>query len=560
MSSTVSSATQDVMESTTVAITPVARKKGSTAKAKRGRKVLLPLPLRPWPPQQDSASCGSASTSRESTVEYGDQIRGPDLDSGDSAVKKQPGEASKLIDEHCNDEQRPLVIIADGFKGAQVDSRTTSRDQVEEVADLGQNLLGQHRASAVTVETQPVLIASSSDDPNDHSSRVSYEDCEPLISKKAPVRLFTRSITTEASRGKLQASPDSDVATGQQNRNHTGPWLLSYESEALLRSGTDHTTRSIDVQESLRRASERAGTIRVTKSSKKPHTAHEVQPRPVAGAGANEQSLKMTAIEKAFVSIRDAYLANQSRVEECMNATVIKLEDDKVQLRSTITEQSTEIDELRIKLRMAEDSLKSLKEKVVSTLKYVSGFQTDHENSRKQLASFREQTKDLQEQIANLVEERNVLKKDLDKILESSVQSHKAMRSTTQEIYLRYALASSSKHELQHQLNERTSMHDEEKCKRIELETQILPSVQSMKQQLSENSTTIVDKLDSLHTELADRATESNTNRNVEECLLILQKLSSLPLLTANGVRKAEGMLRSLHERCVLNSMPTTIC
>ena len=92
-------------------------------------------------------------------------------------------------------------------------------------------------------------------------------------------------------------------------------------------------------------------------------------------------------------------------------------------------------------------------------------------------------------------------------------------------------------------------MYKEEKDRRIELEKQLLPSVQNVQDQLKESTATLNETFASLRTELQDRANQDDRFSSIEECVIILKKLEAQPILTPNDVRKAEGMLRFLHER-----------
>ena len=116
---------------------------------------------------------------------------------------------------------------------------------------------------------------------------------------------------------------------------------------------------------------------------------------------------------------------------------------------------------------------------------------------------------------------------------------------------MHYVMALKREKDLEGRLSEEVRLYEEEKTRRVELEKQVLPSLQSMQHQLTEGSVTFRDKLSSLQAALGLRRTENGNNSNTKDCLQILQKLQSLPFLTLHDVRRAEGMLRSLHERWV---------
>jgi|SRR5690242_809982 len=544
--------------------TPTIKMKGDMMRVKRARKKLLSLPLRPWPPRRDQVPCGSAATSGVSTVDHEEQARRSDHIGGEFAVECQPGEISGLIDGPCDDEQHSIATEAGTPNDAVVDNGTTNRRSVEGASNQGQDSTNQHQAPSGLLEVQPILVASSSAARDDQSSCDSYEGHNTALRTQHASIVLSHDPATQPKElkiiepplDKLQANTDLYVAPSQQSRKQLGQQLLSIDSNISSGPVLDPLSHLVNAQYMLHGDTDHSGALRVTRAPTMAQIIHDTRPRIIAGVKSNHKSSRTTNIGSALESLREACLADQYRVKDQMTREINKLEDDKVQLQKTIAQQSTQITELNTKLHTVEGCFKRLNEKVVSTQKYASGFQKDHETSRKLLAAFQEQIKQLQDQITNVVKERDVLKSDLETALESSARSHKAMRLTMKETFMHCVLASSQKQTLQSRLSERTSMHNEEKTRRIELETQLLPSVQTLQQQLSQSSIAFVDKINSFHTGLEGRVAECT----IKECLRILQKIESLPLLTANDVQKAEGMLRFLHARYVSKALQVSAC
>lgn len=540
----------------TRSLTPITKMKGNMVRVKRARKMLLSLPLRPWPPRQDQGPCDSAGISGVSTVDYKEKARKSDHKGEDFAVKCQSGEISRLIDGPCDEEQHSIATEADTPKDAVIDNGIANRCSVEGASSQGQDSSPQHQAPSDVLEVQPILVTSSSAARDDQSSCDSYEgpntalrtQYASIVPSHDAAALPKELKIIEPPLDKLQANTDLHVAPSQQSKKQLDQQLLSNNGNISSGPVLDPLSHVVVAEDMLHGVSDRSG---VTGEPTMAQVIHDARPRITTGVKSNHKASRTTAISSALVSLREACLADQCWVEDQMTKGINKLENDKVQLQKTISQQSTQIIELNTKLHTVEGCFKRLNEKVVSTQKYASGFQKDHETSRKLLAAFREQIKQLQNQITKVVKERDLLKSDLETVLESSARSHKALRLTMKETFMHYVTASSQKEILQNRLDERTSMHNEEKSRRIELETQLLPSVQSLQQQLSESSVALVDKINNLHTGLEVRAADSN----IKECLWILQKLESLPLLTATDVRKAEDMLRFLHARYVSKAL-----
>jgi hypothetical protein len=230
-------------------------------------------------------------------------------------------------------------------------------------------------------------------------------------------------------------------------------------------------------------------------------------------------------------------------------------------LQTTITKQLETIGEQRVKLEQAEKRFTHLTDKLKSTQKFVAGLQKDHENLQKSMVAFQEQNKRvLQEEIERLLKEKDELRGAFEALIDSCTKSRKSMQETMTEIQLHYLTALLRQNDLNIRLDERVTMYEEEKHRRIELEQQLLPSVQSMQRHLNEGAATLTEKISSLQASMANRAAEDDCDSTAKKSLLILQKLESLRLLTFNDVRKAEGMLRYLHERSVISITSYALC
>ena len=229
-------------------------------------------------------------------------------------------------------------------------------------------------------------------------------------------------------------------------------------------------------------------------------------------------------------------------------------ERERSSLQTTITKQMETIAEQRVKLELSEKRVAELAAELARKLnlsqKFVAGLQRDHEKLQQSTVDIHEQSrKALQVQIAQVVKEKEDLQAGLETMIASCEKTQKNMLKTMHEIQFRYVTTLSRENDLKIRLNERMTMYEEEKHRRAELEQQLLPSVQTMQRQLSESFATLVKKISGLQASMETQTAESSRDSIVKECLLILQQLQSLPLLTSKDVRKAEGMLRYLYEK-----------
>jgi uncharacterized coiled-coil protein SlyX len=266
--------------------------------------------------------------------------------------------------------------------------------------------------------------------------------------------------------------------------------------------------------------------------------------------GGQQTRTKASALDAAVDALRTACLSDQHRLEDQIVMKEKAWESERSSFQTTIAEQLETIAEQRVKLGQCEKDLAELLRKLKSSQRYVSGLQRDHEEMKKSVVTFQEQNKKvLQAQIAEVLKEKEDLQAGLETMVDSCKNSQKSMSRTMYEIQLRYVTALSRENGLRVRLGERVAMYEEEKHRRIELEQQLLPSVQTMQRQLDEGSDTLIEKISGLQASMESQTAVNSRDSTAKACLLILQQLQSLPLLTSNDAHKAEAMLRCLYEK-----------
>lgn len=311
-------------------------------------------------------------------------------------------------------------------------------------------------------------------------------------------------------------------------------------------------SRSGRAQDLLHAVSSRAGPIRVTKTSKQTQSSHGTcAPFPV---GHQRMHTKSAGLEDALDALRTAYLGDQHQLEDQMITKEKAWQCERSDLQALITQQLETISEQRFKLEESEkrfaEFAADLTVRLKSSQKFIAGLQRDHEKLQQSTVSIHEQNKKvLQTQIAQVLQEKLALQAEFDVMVKSCEKSQKSMFETMHELQLRYVTALSRENGLKIQLHKRATMYEEERQRGTKLEQQFLPSVQKMQHQLSESCATLVEEIGTLRASIKIQTDETSCNSTVKQCLLTLQQLQSLPLLTSKDVRKVESMLETVSKK-----------
>ncbi|KAJ4984326.1 hypothetical protein SVAN01_10167 [Stagonosporopsis vannaccii] len=432
-----------------------AKKKDNAMRVKRGRRTLLSLPLRPWPPRNDSSPCGSRATSATSTIELGDQTEKCNTKIRGIAVINQPGAACKPVSGRCDDEQHP--------------ENTSNRRQDPSV----------QQQSVDTFKIQPVIIPSPAIR-DIQSSCISCESRDPnsstqqalFVARHASIGYTAEPRIAESSQGKFQASTDLCFAPSQQHPKHFGQQPDSKETRTSPSIALNPPTHPVNARDACCRASELCGAIQVTKAQKKVQAEHSIQQRLNADVASNQRSSGATALDSALEFLREACLADQCRTEDRMAAAVNKLEEDNIQFQRTIAQQSAEISELNIKLRTREVDFKRLNDKVVSAQKYVCADDVRKAEGMLRFLSERSETGFML--LARSLESKPCAFEHMQQFLQDQIQSIQADLLRQNRATVNVHLAQAMYQSLRLDLNSQTKDNQQ-----LEEQTEILTSVQT---------------------------------------------------------------------------------
>ncbi|XPS73231.1 hypothetical protein M3J09_005381 [Ascochyta lentis] len=539
-------------------VTPTVAKPSSVTKsvrgekkAKKGKKALITGQLAPWPPQNglpsgslDAAPIADSSTNTPS-LELKTQPHGSLHDFGNLAVKLQSS---------------GICVPIAGLSDTEVRSPfpVPNQHQVEDsvhASSPGPTKHGDFLESAVQ---EPIDIAGPSDVPEDPSLYAPHEDRVRSLQKQqaSDADADTQDGLTLGCKSMAQR-PSTDVTPHQALRPTSSGQLGDSSQQASsntpmtnLDQIQDPSSRLQEEHIGLQEPSSRERPMRVTKTQKKIRPQHKSPSRTSVPLSNYLAPYKMTALDIALDGIRTACHVERNRMEDQMASTVNDLKQEKKQLESTIQQQQVIIAELNAQEKISKENLTHLTDKAKTIQKYVSGLQEDHERCQKLVAVSQKQNMQVfQDLIADTVKEKADLQGAFNQAVDSFRKSRNEMTMTMNETHTQYNAVLSRNTDLEQRLTELRSMYEAEKARTVDLEKQLVPSLQSMQRQLSERAALIDDKLSSMNATLALLASDNRNDCDIKGCLQILQKLDSMPLLTARDVRKAEGMLRFNHER-----------
>lgn len=224
----------------------------------------------------------------------------------------------------------------------------------------------------------------------------------------------------------------------------------------------------------------------------------------------------------------------------------------KLELQRQITTQNEAIQDLTHKHDQWQakfGKLEKLQKSTAVSQKYVAGLQMDHEKLQKMVASYQDECKTrLAEKIEELENEKQVVRQELDTTLQQLSKSHKNMRATLHEFYVRLRLSELERKSLKDNLSRESALLEQEKDKNAELKKSIIPGVRELNFQISKTSTAMCNKVEALQCSF-DTQDRSGVKEKIDACLDTLRQIQNLPHLTLENVQKAEGMLRFIHER-----------
>ncbi|KAH9879650.1 hypothetical protein IAQ61_001469 [Plenodomus lingam] len=298
------------------------------------------------------------------------------------------------------------------------------------------------------------------------------------------------------------------------------------------------------INEAISHKTSTQGRTRVSKVQKKSRGTSSI-----LSSGPQAAAVPST-IDSHMNALRVSLLADQFRKEHEQSNFKKHYEDTIANLNEQIKVKEEAIFKLRGSQGELECALNRLTEKAKTNQKYVAGLQKDYDKVQKLVKTFQAQNaKTLREKITEIETERQSMCRHLESTLDSFAKLKRNMKETIDDLYVRLTISESKRAGHVETLIKQNSMLQEERTKRDALEKSLLASVQTIQQQIGENTLTLITKLETFQS-LAAKTSDLETQTSVsKECLAAIHCLQSRPFLTIENIQRAERMLRSVHER-----------
>lgn len=532
-------------------------KKSRKKQAKKGKKSILGQPRgAPWPPR---SSVTAPVTIEPPPTEKTVQLQRSPVHGASPPIEPELSQMIQNLDKSLDVVGVPSItheeVIdyaahrADVAKAQQYRFDTQESDASFPVGQ--QTISVKHDASperaidyipntCTIAHHQPSLRLES------QSSADFVADGRTSVALDAPMEQSIRHQSPAARPKARQSNLQQDPHTGNHEQHF-----------ADVNSHPPHVTKSAATKEHLPEPNDHA--LHGTYSQNRPSRVEKTQKKRRVSSG-TQHPMPMTLVrnrgpvvqddfDKMVDSLREAHHAQKFRKDHDLATQTKHFEEVKALLHDQLNQCSITIVEWKEKYDALHESTKQLREKAKSNQRYVSGLQKDHEKLQKSAITFQDECKKtLQQKIVEVELEKQSLQRALEATLDSLAKGQRTLKATTDELYVRFIISESKRKHLVENLSRQVILYEEEKTRRKELETKLLPSFQSVQRQLGDRSTQLIEKLERLQTSVDGVASELGQGPGVQECLDALRKLQDAPFLMMKDVEKAERMLRFMHE------------
>lgn len=298
------------------------------------------------------------------------------------------------------------------------------------------------------------------------------------------------------------------------------------------------------VDKPLHGVSSRAGPNRVSKPKKKKRNTAAL--RPVAAMSAIEDhdgfpqdfehvldGLRMIVFRAhsdhtSGMDARKGTIEALQQVIGLQKATIQALKNTDAKTRATMGRQADTVEKLK---------------------KYVKGLETDHAKIKANVKSYHDECdKFWKEKVGEVAAEKAELEREFSTMVHAVNKSRQSMKTAMVECCHRLELSEHKRTTLVQDLKMQHALLATEKKKSADLEQQILSSLQAIHNHFENNIGIMIEKLGSIQGSVEDTSADDRHIACLNECMEALKGLRAIPFLTAKDTRKAEGMLRFLHE------------
>ncbi|KAJ4299283.1 hypothetical protein N0V90_004527 [Kalmusia sp. IMI 367209] len=296
----------------------------------------------------------------------------------------------------------------------------------------------------------------------------------------------------------------------------------------------------------LHEPSARDGIVRISKPRAKRRAKEPPAPQTPTIGGYE----KVSPEHEALLSILATCLrAGDAKARDIIDANTKAHGATIASLQETISHQSNFIENLRSENHNLHSRLQRLSESTNRLQKFMKGMEGDYARLKGETESHHKTCNEIvKDKVQEVEQEKLAMRKELLKTIDTLSTSQRHMKAVMDECFSRLVVTESKHEALKSELENQTSLYDQEKLRRSDLEQQILPVIQNIQASLKDDHAALVEKLSILQGSLKDTTGESERDAYLKECSAALRNLEAIPMLPAKDLRKAEGMLRFVHE------------
>ncbi|KAF1912110.1 hypothetical protein BDU57DRAFT_79114 [Ampelomyces quisqualis] len=552
-------------------IATTANKHGVAKKGKRGKKTLKQQRGVPWPPRPSAVS--AYITKISSNIDIGSKRSSSVKMASPPAIPEDHG-AMQLRSPHTS----KLELQLENFQGTQpVDSHlpqdAISNHSMTHGHELGENDQVENRKESHVFQKH--AEEQSPDFASHRPHKHPVASIKDLPKADLPICEHPESMlplpSEDESRSPAAASQSGTKRIQTQQSQQHPRWDFNIESVSVADSeARDHGKNTTELNDqsfwAVRKKTAGSGgnsqlvdtvlhgisaqqpSHRVQKMQKK-RTPSTLSQRPTAAAILQQFASNPIDFDQALQTLRAAHFAEQHRKEQDASTKAKHEEEVKGLLQDQVKQLSASVADWKDRYDSLLVNVVQLREKAKTNQKYVSGLQKDHEKLKKSTTIVQEDCKRvLQQNISEVECEKKILQQELEKTLGVVEKGQNCLRKTVDELYKQLIISQSKSRGLEENLTKQAAMYEAEKAKCTDLENRLLASVQDVQRQLGEYTANMADNIGTLQDSVDGIDAKVTQEPGVQRCLEALQKMQDTSLLTVKNVRKAEDMLRFIHE------------
>ncbi|KAL1610648.1 hypothetical protein SLS60_002318 [Paraconiothyrium brasiliense] len=348
------------------------------------------------------------------------------------------------------------------------------------------------------------------------------------------------------------ASYIQDFAQSEASAAHAIPPHSDAQTNVFdVHPGSEHLSQSRQVHDSMlheklgQDSSNRISKMRTKKRTKGPTTPPDLR-------NLNHGTTLSTSPEHEVILNMMAMClrAGDTKARNILDINAKAHEDTVTSLRETIGQQNNLIQNLQARNDSLEGRVQKVSDTTTRLQKYVKGMEGDYARLKIQAEAHRKTCDNLMRvSIDEAEQEKLALQRDFLQTVDALNTSQRHMRAAMNDCFNQLMSTEGRYHVISKQMQKLTADYNEEKKKSSNLEQKILPAVQAITASLDENRAVILEKVGDVQGSLDDKSAEQEGDIRLKECLDALRSIQAIPMLTISDVRKAEVMLRFIHEK-----------